>query len=91
MFGPLPFRPFDYVVIPRCTTYRLEFERGLEPDLLVIEAAGNVVVPAKYLNPDGQLRLGAPYSERDLHGPAGHRWSSTASKTPPCWSRTADG
>ena len=28
MFGPLPFRPFDYVVIPRCTTYRLEFEPG---------------------------------------------------------------
>ena len=23
----------------------------------------------KYLNPDGQLRLGAPYGERDLHGP----------------------
>ena len=28
MFGPLPFRDFDYVVIPRCTTYRLEFEPG---------------------------------------------------------------
>ena len=26
-------------------------------------------IPAQYLNPDGQLRLGAPYSERDLHGP----------------------
>ena len=26
-------------------------------------------IPARYLNPDGQLRLGAPYSERDLHGP----------------------
>src|SRR5262249_41120512 len=25
MFGPLPFRPLDYIVIPRCTTYRLEF------------------------------------------------------------------
>src|SRR5262249_44272319 len=30
MFGPLPFRPFDYVVIPRCTTYRLEFEAGVQ-------------------------------------------------------------
>src|SRR5262249_39825446 len=38
MFGPLPFRPFDYVVIPRCTTYRMEFDVGDEPDLLVIEA-----------------------------------------------------
>jgi homogentisate 1,2-dioxygenase len=69
MFGVLPFRPFDYVVIPRCTTYRIEFESGTQPDLLVFEATGNVVVPARYLNADGQLRLGAPYAERDLHGP----------------------
>jgi homogentisate 1,2-dioxygenase len=69
MFGPLPFRPFDYVVIPHCTTYRLEFEPGASPDLLIIEATGNVSIPPRYLNPDGQLRLGAPYYERDLHGP----------------------
>jgi homogentisate 1,2-dioxygenase len=69
MFGLLPFGPYDYIVIPHCTTYRLEFEPGTQPDLLVIEASGNVVVPARYLNPDGQIRLGAPYSERDFHGP----------------------
>jgi homogentisate 1,2-dioxygenase len=69
MFGPLPFREFDYVVIPRCTTYSLEFERGPQADLLVIEASGSLTVPARYLNADGQLRMGTPYSERDLHGP----------------------
>jgi homogentisate 1,2-dioxygenase len=69
MFGLLPFRDFDYVVIPRCTTYRFEFEPDCQPDLLVIEAAGNISIPGKYLNADGQLKLGAPYSERDLHGP----------------------
>jgi homogentisate 1,2-dioxygenase len=69
MFGLVPFRPFDYIVIPRCTTYRLEFDSGPTPDLLVLEATGSVMIPARYLNPDGQLRLGAPYSERDLHGP----------------------
>jgi homogentisate 1,2-dioxygenase len=69
MFGPVPFKPFDYVVIPRCTTYRLEFEPGIQPDLFVIEAANSITIPPRYLNPDGQLRLGAPYSERDLHGP----------------------
>jgi homogentisate 1,2-dioxygenase len=69
LFGVLPFRPFDYVVIPRCTTYKLEFDPGVQPDLLVIESTGNVVVPAKYLNADGQMRLGAPFCERDLHGP----------------------
>jgi homogentisate 1,2-dioxygenase len=69
MFGPLPFRPFDYIVIPRCTTYRLDFDAAAGLDLLVIEATGNVTIPPRYLNPDGQLRLGAPYGERDLHGP----------------------
>jgi homogentisate 1,2-dioxygenase len=69
MFGLLPFKQYDYLVIPRCTTYRIEFAAGAQPDLLVIEAAGSLSIPARYLNPDGQLRLGAPYAERDLHGP----------------------
>jgi homogentisate 1,2-dioxygenase len=38
--------------------------------LLVIESAGNISIPGKYLNKDGQLKLGAPYCERDLHGPS---------------------
>jgi homogentisate 1,2-dioxygenase len=69
MFGVLPFRPYDYVVIPHCTTYRLDFDAGTQPDLLVIEASNNVVLPPRYLNPDGQIKLGAPYAERDFHGP----------------------
>jgi homogentisate 1,2-dioxygenase len=69
MFGVLPFRTFDYVVIPHCTTYRLDFDAGTQPDLLVIEASNNVVLPPRYLNPDGQIKLGAPYAERDFHGP----------------------
>lgn len=69
MFGILPFRPFDYVVIPHCTTYQIELEPGLQPELLIVEARGNIEVPKRYLNPDGQIRLGAPYSERDFHGP----------------------
>jgi homogentisate 1,2-dioxygenase len=69
-FGVLPFAPFDYIVIPRCTTYRLEFDPApLAPDLLVIESPGLVGFPARYINPDGQFRLGAPFCERDLHGP----------------------
>lgn len=72
LFGPLPFRECDYVVIPRCTTYRMEFDSSSgvrAPDLLIVEAAGNVNIPERYLNPEGQLRLGAPYYERDFHGP----------------------
>jgi len=69
MFGVLRIKPFDYVVIPRCTTHQVEFESGTQPDLLVFESTGNVTIPERYLNPDGQLRLGAPYYERDFHGP----------------------
>jgi homogentisate 1,2-dioxygenase len=69
MFGVLPVRPFDYLVIPHTTTYRIDFDPDTQPDLLIIEASNNIVVPPRYLNPDGQLRLGAPFSERDFHGP----------------------
>lgn len=69
-FGVLPFKPFDYVVIPKCTTYLVEFDAAeTPPDLLIIESAGCVKFPSRYVNADGQIRLGAPYSERDLHGP----------------------
>ena len=70
LFGTLHFRPFDYVVIPRCTTYHLEFDGSVQPDLLVIESSGTIGFPSRYLNADGQFRLGAPFSERDLHGPS---------------------
>lgn len=68
-FGDLHFNPCDYVVIPRCTTYQFKFAPGVQPDLLVIESPRPVGFPDRYLNPDGQFRLGAPFCERDVHGP----------------------
>lgn len=69
-FGVLPFKQYDYVVIPRCTTYKFEFDSASgQADLLVIESRGLLGFPPRYLNPDGQFRLGAPFCERDLHGP----------------------
>lgn len=69
MFGLLPFRPMDYIVIPKCTTYEIEFDTSEQPELLVVESNGDFGFPPRYLNPDGQFRLGAPFCERDLHGP----------------------
>lgn len=69
MFGLLPFRPMDYIVIPKCTTYEIEFDDSEQPELLVVESNGDLGFPPRYLNPDGQFRLGAPFCERDLHGP----------------------
>ncbi|NBO91372.1 MAG: homogentisate 1,2-dioxygenase [Planctomycetia bacterium] len=68
--GVLSFRPFDYVVIPRTTTYQMVFEPGEQPELLVIESENTLGFPSRYLNSDGQFRLGAPFCERDLHGPS---------------------
>jgi homogentisate 1,2-dioxygenase len=69
MFGLLPFKPYDYIVIPHCTTYQIEFDAGAQAELLVIEAHGRINLPERYINQDGQIRLGAPYYERDFHGP----------------------
>ena len=69
MFGTLAFRPLDYVVIPKCTTYRVNFDDPAAADLLVIEARGTIRFPDRYLNPEGQFRLGAPFCERDIRGP----------------------
>ena len=69
-YGRLRYRADDYVVIPRGTTYRLVPDDVRREDYLILESAGAVRIPPKYLNPDGQIKLGAPYSERDFHGPS---------------------
>src|SRR5258708_10904382 len=47
----------------------MEFDAVVQADMLVIESSNNIVLPPRYLNPDGQIKMGAPYSERDFHGP----------------------
>lgn len=70
MFGSLPFRPMDYIVIPKCCSYEILVDDDAQSlDALVVEAIGSLGFPPRYLNPDGQFRLGAPFCERDLHGP----------------------
>ncbi len=69
-FGKLRYRAEDYIVIPRGITYRLVPDKIEEEDQLILESAGPVRIPQRYLNHEGQIKMGAPYSERDLHGPA---------------------
>lgn len=70
MYGELIFGPMDYLIVPKCTTYRLVFDDVANADLLVVEARGTLGFPPRYINPDGQFRLGAPFCERDLRGPS---------------------
>jgi homogentisate 1,2-dioxygenase len=68
VFGVLPYRTGDYVVVPRATTHRWVPD---EPSrLYVIEANSHIHPPRRYLSKFGQLLEHAPYSERDLHGPS---------------------
>lgn len=69
-FGRLAYRPDDYIVIPRGTIYRLVPDKVADEDYLILESAAPVRIPARYLNPEGQIRMGSPYSERDFHGPS---------------------
>jgi homogentisate 1,2-dioxygenase len=67
-FGELPYRPGDYLVIPRTTLYRLQPEPGTTR-LLVIESFGPVETVKRYRNQMGQLLEHSPYCERDIRGP----------------------
>ena len=67
-FGAVDCGPGDYVVIPMSTTHRWRVT-STRLDMLVVEAAGHIAPPARYLTEQGQIREGAPFCERDLHGP----------------------
>jgi homogentisate 1,2-dioxygenase len=67
IYGDLPYRPGDYVVIPRGTTYRFAAEGPQRH--LVFESPGLIEIPRRYRNEYGQLLEHAPYYHRDLHPP----------------------
>jgi homogentisate 1,2-dioxygenase len=67
VFGSLDVGAGDYVVVPRSTTHRWVVDEPLRA--LVIEAAGHVGPPERYLSRHGQFLEHAPFCERDLHGP----------------------
>ncbi|WP_116995561.1 homogentisate 1,2-dioxygenase [Desertimonas flava] len=69
VFGRLPVRDGDYVVIPTGITHRWVIEGDSGVELLVVRSRSHIGVPRKYLTPTGQLAEGAPFSERDLRGP----------------------
>lgn len=68
-FGKLRIKSGDYVVIPRTTIYKLEWDEG-PLRLLVIESAGPVETVKRYRNELGQLLEHSPYCERDIRPPS---------------------
>jgi homogentisate 1,2-dioxygenase len=68
-FGKLRFIPGDYVVIPRTTIYKIQFDDA-PVRLLIIESAGPIETVKRYRNELGQLLEHSPYCERDIRPPA---------------------
>lgn len=69
MYGNLAFGYGDYVVVPRGTTYQLEFKDS-DNRLLIVESTGPITPPKRYRNKFGQLMEHAPYCERDIRKPS---------------------
>ena len=70
LYGALDVAQGDYVVIPTSCTHRWVVT-GDEPlRTMVVEAAGHVGPPRRYLSGKGQFLEHSPYCERDLRGPA---------------------
>lgn len=68
MYGNVPFEYGDYLVIPRGTTYQLEFD-GQDNRLFIVESFSPVVTPRRYRNEFGQLAEHSPFCERDIRKP----------------------
>ena len=66
VFGKLPYRAEDYIVIPRGITYRLVPDDIEEEDYLILESVGPVRIPQRYLNHEylTEATIGGDYDER---------------------------
>jgi homogentisate 1,2-dioxygenase len=68
VYGVLPFKEHDYVLIPKSTPYRIHLERN-RGTLLVFEGRGPVGIPKEFRNEWGQITMYAPYTHRDFRLP----------------------
>ena len=68
MYGNITVKPGDYLVIPRGTIYRLDFDQ-FPVRMISIETVGPVVTPRRYRNEFGQMVEEAPFTERDFRPP----------------------
>jgi homogentisate 1,2-dioxygenase len=69
VFGPLPYGPGDYLVLPIGTTWRLEPDAGVDQRMLYLECPSEIEAPKRYRNDYGQLLEHSPFSQRDIRVP----------------------
>lgn len=68
IYGDLKFGYGDYIVIPRGTIYKMEFDTDKNRHL-VVESQSPIVTPKRYRNNFGQLLEHSPFCERDIRTP----------------------
>ncbi len=68
-YGRLPFEQWDYIVVPKGTTYQMKFKNFDKVKLFIIESDTPFEIPAHFRNEYGQLKEDAPYYERDFKVP----------------------
>lgn len=68
IFGVLPFRKHDYILVPKGTFYRLNVDAP-GATLLVFEGRPEIKIPRAYRNDWGQLNDDAPFTHRDFRVP----------------------
>lgn len=68
MYGKIDFEYGDYIIIPRGTTYQLEF-KTTENKILFVESFSPIETPARYRNQYGQFLEHSPFCERDFKLP----------------------
>ena len=68
MYGNLSFSYGDYLIIPKGTTYQIDFD-SKENRILYIESYSQILTPKRYRNNFGQLLENSPFCERDFRLP----------------------
>ena len=66
--GNLEFTEGDYLIIPRGTIYKIDFETE-DTVILFIESHSPIYTPKRYRNEFGQLLEHSPFCERDIFAP----------------------
>ena len=68
-YGSLPFEQWDYLVVPKGTTYQIKFDDYKDNKIFIVESSTPFDIPKHFRNEYGQLTEDAPYYERDFHVP----------------------
>ena len=68
-YGSLHFEQWDYIVVPKGTTYQIKFNDYDDNKLMIVESSTPFDIPRHFRNEYGQLTEEAPYYERDFKVP----------------------